>query len=72
MDFRAWDWATSSGRADKQLTKESVVLILCEHRVVGADGKTELLACNCKPELNVVRTVNAERTNVESWAKAAF
>lgn len=49
LDFREQSWATSPGRADKELTEENV-LILSDHSVMGANGTTKLLACGCKPE----------------------
>lgn len=40
---RGRGWSISSRRADEELTKENVVLILSEYSVIGEDRKTKLL-----------------------------
>lgn len=62
VDFMGRDWVTLSGRANEELTQEKVELIPSEHSVIGVDGKTKILACECKPEH--AESYNEERADL--------
>lgn len=50
IDSEGQGCVTWAGMAEEELTTRNPMPILSEHSVIGADGMTKLLPCDCKRE----------------------